>query len=215
MPLWKRKWSIPNLQCPFISYVRDTALWTSPQSISHVKNAEKVSAKEVFSTNTSDSTTRKTSQTVLYVEEIFLLSSCWRATLQGLIQIWTQTHQDTKFECETCDNVHNRRDKLEKHKTTCGSNMVRVREAPTEEYKCDACEKIFTKNAYLSQHKRTHAVRMKLGEYDCKFCEKIYTSNQNLGKHMQLCIFFKKNRTSAPLPCKPWDGDVKTCVWGS
>ena len=53
-----------------------------------------------------------------------------------------------------CDNVYNRKDKLEKHKTTCGSNMVRVREAPTEEYKCDACEKIFTKNAYLSQQSR-------------------------------------------------------------
>ena len=92
MPLWKRKWSIPNLQCPFISYVRDTALWTSPQSISHVKSAEKVSVKEVFSTNTSDSTTRKTSQTVLYVEENFLLSSCWRATLQGLIQMWSVTY---------------------------------------------------------------------------------------------------------------------------
>ena len=29
-----------------------------------------------------------------------------------------QTHQDIKFECEMCDNVYNRRDKLEKHKTT-------------------------------------------------------------------------------------------------
>ena len=109
-----------------------------------------------------------------------------------------QTHQDITFECEMCDNVYNRKDKLEKHKTTCGSNMVRVREAPTEEYKCDACEKIFTKNAYLSQHKRTHAVRMKLGEYDCKFCEKIYTSNQNLGKHIQLCILFKKSDLCPP-----------------
>ena len=83
-----------------------------------------------------------------------------------------QTHQDIKFECEMCNNVYNRRDKLEKHKTTCGANMVRVRKAPTDEYKCDACEKMFTQNRYLIQHKRTHAVRMKLGEYDCKFCEK-------------------------------------------
>ena len=74
---------------------------------------------------------------------------------------------------------------MEKHKTTCGANMVRVRKAPTDEYKCDACEKMFTQNRYLIQHKRTHAVRRKLGEYDCKFCEKIYTSNQNLGKHIQ------------------------------
>ena len=96
-----------------------------------------------------------------------------------------QTHQDIKFECEMCDNVYNRRDKLEKHKTTCGANMVRVRKAPTEAYKCDACEKIFTQKRYLSQHKRTHAVRMTLREYDCKFCEKIYTSNQSLGKHIQ------------------------------
>ena len=90
-----------------------------------------------------------------------------------------------QLQCETCDFVCNRKDRLEMHKKTCGTNMVRVTIAPLKEFKCDTCEKIFTKSANLNQHKRTHAVRVKVGEFDCKLCDKIFTSNQNLGKHIQ------------------------------
>ena len=96
-----------------------------------------------------------------------------------------QTHDDIQSQCETCDFVCNRKDRLEMHKKTCGTNMARVTVAPLKEFKCDTCEKIFTKSANLNQHKRTHAVRVKVGEFDCKLCDKIFTSNQNLGKHIQ------------------------------
>ena len=97
-----------------------------------------------------------------------------------------------QLQCETCDFVCNRKDRLEIHKKTCGTNMVRVTVAPSREFRCDTCAKTFTKNANLYQHKRTHAVRMKLREFDCKMCEKIYTSNQKLRKHI-----YKK---SIPIP---------------
>ena len=112
-------------------------------------------------------------------------SVCDKTVSKNGLSRHMQTHEDIQFECETCDFVCKRKDKLEMHKKTCGTNMVRVTVAPSKEFKCDTCEKIFTKSANLNQHKRTHAVRVKVGEFDCKLCDKIFTSNQNLGKHIQ------------------------------
>ena len=110
---------------------------------------------------------------------------CDKIVVKSALSNHTQTHQERKFQCESCDNVYTRKDSLAKHIKTCGADIVRVRKELAKVFRCDTCEKTFTKNAYLKQHTRTHALRKTVGEYGCNFCDKIYTSNQYLGKHIQ------------------------------
>ena len=41
---------------------------------------------------------------------------CDKTVTKMVLSKHKQTHQDINFECEMCDNVYNRRYKLEKHK---------------------------------------------------------------------------------------------------
>ena len=95
-----------------------------------------------------------------------------------------QTHFEIKFECETCDKVYNRSDNLQKHKLICGTDIVKVVEAPVT-INCETCGKSFTKKRYLQQHRRAHGGAKKMVQYDCKFCDKMFASNQSLGKHIE------------------------------
>ena len=110
---------------------------------------------------------------------------CDKIVVKSALSNHTQTHQERKFQCESCDNVYTRKDSLAKHIKTCGADIVRVRKELAKVFRCDTCEKTFTKNAYLKQHTRTHALRKTVGEYGCNFCDKIYTSKQNLEEHVQ------------------------------
>ena len=64
-------------------------------------------------------------------------------------------HLEIKFECEKCDKVYTRKDILQKHELICGTDIVKVVEAPVT-INCETCGKSFTKKIYLEQHKRTH-----------------------------------------------------------
>ena len=108
---------------------------------------------------------------------------CDSTFVKAVLKRHIKTHQDIQLPCEACGTVFNRKDNLNKHMKLCGTNMTRVRAAPTGEFKCDTCEKVLTNKTNLKQHKRTHA--RKLRQFDCKFCEKVFTSNQSLGKHVQ------------------------------
>ena len=95
-----------------------------------------------------------------------------------------KTHFEIKFECETCDKVYNRSDNLQKHKLICGTDIVKVVEAPVT-INCETCGKSFTKKRYLQQHRRAQGGAKKMVQYDCKFCDKMFASNQSLGKHIE------------------------------
>ena len=127
---------MPNLQRPFISYGRYTARWTSAQKISHVKSAEKISVKSVFNKHFRQYHKKNESDCLecgrkFYTE--FMLKNhiarshtdvkcdiCDKTVTKKGLSKHKQTHQDINFECEMCDNVYNRRDKLELlHQSGC------------------------------------------------------------------------------------------------
>ena len=61
-------------------------------------------------------------------------------------------HLEIKFECEKCDNVYTRKDKLQKHNLICGTDIVKVVEAPVT-INCETCGKSFTKKRYIDNTK--------------------------------------------------------------
>ena len=66
-----------------------------------VKIVAKFSVMKVVSRNTSDNNTRKTSLIDTYVRGNSIQSSCWRTTLENVIQMWTVT-----FVIRICWKVH-------------------------------------------------------------------------------------------------------------
>ena len=71
---------------------------------------------------------------------------CDKNLLKSALNSHKQTHQENPFKCEMCDYVYTRKNKLEKHKKTCGTDIVRVRKEATGAFNSDACGKIFTKS---------------------------------------------------------------------
>ena len=128
-------------------------------------------------------------QHVTNVHTIGNCNICGAALAKGALARHRKNHMDIKFECEKCDNVYTRKDGLQKHKSICGTEILKVNKAPAPPpsmaFKCGSCEKTFTKKRYLKQHQRTHVGRIDIQKYDCKFCQKIYRSNQSLEKHVE------------------------------
>ena len=122
-------------------------------------------------------------QHVTNVHETQKCNICDLDMAKGVLQRHKMRHREIKFECEKCDNVYTRKDTLQKHNLICGTEIVRVVEAPVT-INCEMCGKTFTQKRYLEQHKRTHVVQKEAVQYDCKLCDKMYASNQSLGNHI-------------------------------
>ena len=122
-------------------------------------------------------------QHVTNVHETQKCNICDSDMAKGVLQRHKMRHREIKFECEKCDNVYTRKDTLQKHNLICGTEIVRVVEAPVT-INCEMCGKTFTQKRYLEQHKRTHVVQKEAVQYDCKLCDKMYASNQSLGNHI-------------------------------
>ena len=130
------------------------------------------SVMKVVSRNTSDNTTRKTSLIATYVRGNSIQSSCWRTTLENVIQMWTVT-----FVIRICWKVHsivtNKRTRRIHSNVKCvikftqGKTTWRSTWRLAGQILCESEKKQQT-----------------LEEFDCKFCEKVYASNQKLGKHV-------------------------------
>ena len=123
-------------------------------------------------------------QHVIKYHETQKCSICDLELAKAALSRHKKTHFEIKFECETCDKVYNRSDNLQKHKLICGTDIVKVVEAPVT-INCETCGKSFTKKRYLQQHRRAHGGAKKMVQYDCKFCDKMFASNQSLGKHIE------------------------------
>ena len=122
-------------------------------------------------------------QHVINVHETKRCDVCDLDMAKGALSRHKKKHLEIKFECEKCDKVYTRKDILQKHELICGTDIVKVVEAPVT-INCETCGKSFTKKRYLEQHKRTHGVRKEMVQYDCKFCDKMFASNRSLGKHV-------------------------------
>ena len=107
-------------------------------------------------------------QHVIKYHETQKCSICDLELAKAALSRHKKTHFEIKFECETCDKVYNRSDNLQKHKLICGTDIVKVVEAPVT-INCETCGKSFTKKRYLQQHRRAHGGAKKMVQYDCKF----------------------------------------------
>ena len=123
-------------------------------------------------------------QHVIKYHETQKCSICDLELAKAALSRHKKTHFEIKFECETCDKVYNRSDNLQKHKLICGTDIVKVVEAPVT-INCETCGKSFTKKRYLQQHRRAHGGAKKMVQYYCKFCDKMFASNQSLGNHIE------------------------------
>ena len=159
IPAKNWKCSILHQKWKLFSTSQTCGPWTLLRKLP-AKIVAKFSVMKVVSRDTSDNTTRKTSMIVTYVRGNSIQSSCWRTTLDYVIQMltvtfvikicwkvhWIVTNKRTRnvFKCETCDNIYTRKNYLEKHTKSCGADIVRVRKKVTGAFNCDACGKIFT-----------------------------------------------------------------------
>ena len=122
-------------------------------------------------------------QHVTKVHETKKCDICDLDFAKGALARHKRIHLEIKFECEQCGNVFTRKDNFQTHKRICGTDIVKVVEAPVT-INCETCGKTFTQKRYLKQHKRTHIVQKTAVQYDCKLCDKTFASNQSLGNHI-------------------------------
>ena len=97
-------------------------------------------------------------QYVINVHETKRCDVCDLDMAKGALSRHKKKHLEIKFECEKCDKVYTRKYILQKHELFCGTDIVKVVEAPVT-IKCETCGKSFTKQRYNEQHKRTHGVK--------------------------------------------------------
>ena len=89
---------------------------------------------------------------MINVHETKKYNVCDLDMAKGVLSRHKQKHVGIKFECETCDKVYTRKDNLQKHELICGTDIVKVVEAPVT-INCETCGKSFTKKRYIDNTK--------------------------------------------------------------
>ena len=138
-----------------------------PQALQRVPKEKRVKVYKLWKTFINEVVLR---QHVIKYHETQKCSICDLELAKAALSRHKKTHFEIKFECETCDKVYNRSDNLQKHKLICGTDIVKVVEAPVT-INCETCGKSFTKKRYLQQHRRAHGGAKKMVQYYCKFCD--------------------------------------------
>ena len=156
---------------------------TLPRFHKHFRQYHKKNESKCTSCEKTFNTAYILRQHVTNVHETKKCDICDLDFAKGALARHKRIHLETKFECEQCGNVFTRKDKLQTHKRICGTDIVKVVEAPVT-INCETCGKTFTQKRYLKQHKRTHIVQKTAVQYDCKLCDKTFASNQSLGNHI-------------------------------
>ena len=156
---------------------------TLPRFHKHFRQYHKKNESKCTSCEKTFNTAYILRQHVTKVHETKKCDICDLDFAKGALARHKRIHLEIKFECEQCGNVFTRKDKLQTHKRICGTDIVKVVEAPVT-INCETCGKTFTQKRYLKQHKRTHIVQKTAVQYDCKLCDKTFASNQSLGNHI-------------------------------
>ena len=156
---------------------------TLPRFHKHFRQYHKKNESKCTSCEKTFNTAYILRQHVTKVHETKKCDICDLDFAKGALARHKRIHLEIKFECEQCGNVFTRKDNFQTHKRICGTDIVKVVEAPVT-INCETCGKTFTQKRYLKQHKRTHIVQKTAVQYDCKLCDKTFASNQSLGNHI-------------------------------
>merc|ERR1719430_2494103 len=88
-------------------------------------------------------------------------------------------HQAFKFNCEKCEKVFSRKDKLREH--GCAVHDEMEVKANTKSVACPECGKMFTQSKHLSRHKASaHGGFV----YICVHCKKSFSRKDKMKTHM-------------------------------
>ena len=144
---------------------------TLPRFHKHFRQYHKKNESKCTSCEKTFNTAYILRQHVTKVHETKKCDICDLDFAKGALARHKRIHLEIKFECEQCGNVFTRKDKLQTHKRICGTDIVKVVEAPVT-INCETCGNTFTQKRYLKQNKRTHikASWNCLPNFNCKKC---------------------------------------------